>query len=219
MIVDAEQAAIRDYLAPIDVQSLYHSCLDAALRDTRGAALRHPPDGSPCDLANHSRSWLGTVGYLIIVDQLGSALKPASEPEGTFSSETTSFERCLRRFSPECSTQTISALYGLRCALAHDFGLINPPQEGRRLRLQHRLYALTPASIELVTSPVPPWDGKLDPLPAPSSATTVNTRQLADLVEAMVASLRAGPIDSLRIALTGGVQELRLRFFFSARLS
>jgi hypothetical protein len=216
--IDEEQDAIRAYLAPIDVRRQHHSCLDAALRDARGASLRDPTSGKPVDEVNHSRNWLGAVGYMIIIDQLGSALRPDSETDVTpVRRRASSFERCLRRFT-HSSPQTISALYGLRCALAHDYGLINPPPDGADPSPQHRLFLLNPDEPALVTSPIRAWDGKLDPTPGPDRATSVNPRQFANEVEDLVASLRESPPGALRIALQGGVRELRLRFFFSARL-
>jgi hypothetical protein len=50
----------------------------AALRDARGASKRNPRTGAKHRNANHG-SWLGTLTYLIFLDQVGKSFKPLGE--------------------------------------------------------------------------------------------------------------------------------------------
>lgn len=67
-------------------------------------------------------SWLGAVGYLILLDQIGKCFKPVANP----ATDAEPIIRALRNFSPIQDSPTLHALYALRNALAHDYALFNP---------------------------------------------------------------------------------------------
>jgi hypothetical protein len=78
-----EQQALLHHLAsePITYQGRYvFSGFTAALRDARGATGRHPSSGAVVKPEDNC-SWLGAVGYLILLDQIGTCFKPAGTGE------------------------------------------------------------------------------------------------------------------------------------------
>jgi len=207
----AEQTAIRNYLRPYD-GTVPVSCLDAALGDARTASLRDRYTGAPTD-ERHSTSWLGAVGYLILIDQIGGTLRLATETEPPPGNP---FRRCLRRFT-KLNDEEIETLYGLRCALAHDFGLFNPPDGEEGPEQRHRVFTLDPGAPGLIVPPPIAWDGKVVPAPDPRQhGTRVNTKRLAQLVEDIVRKLRHLPVDALRVdsGLKDGWDELQVRYSF-----
>ena len=68
----------RIFMDPQEVLRLYlfdpTSCFNAALRDARKATGRQLNDNSRSDI-NHG-SWLGAIGYIVLLDQIGGCLKP-----------------------------------------------------------------------------------------------------------------------------------------------
>jgi hypothetical protein len=184
------------------------STLSAVLRDARGAALRDLDSGSPLNEL-HSTSWLATVGYMILLDQVGSTVRPrgVTPPGG---SKRPSFLVALRLFASHLLEREAEALYALRCCLVHDYALAH---RGRRRPHHFRLIAND--SDPIVTLPKMPWDGRPQfPESTDETSTAVNIRKFADLVEATVANLRRlAATRDLEIALAGGKNELALCYF------
>jgi hypothetical protein len=215
-VATAEQRLIDAYLAPFDPRARDHSTLDVALRDARPASLREVADGTPMR-PDHSSSWLGAVGYLILLDQLGETIRAAGEPVDRFPNRHPTVRKCLERFAAELTDDDTAAIYGLRCALAHDFGLWNPPNPGETPKPWHRVFTLkADDSNDLITHPARQWDGSVPVgaagLRAFDMATTVNLRRLVGRIEELVADVRAlGAKGKLEIALDNPI-DLELRF-------
>jgi hypothetical protein len=188
---DDEQRLIDAYLAPFDSETDEHSAFELALRDARAATLRSQDDGRPLR-PDHSTSWLGTVGYLVLLDQLGETLRPAGEAPGIWPPKTPTVRRCLGRFAPDLSDDDTAAIYGLRCALAHDFGLWNPPPAEGPAEPWHRIFTLVADdTTALIDQPARQWDGSLPVGNAPfDMATTVNLRRLVGRIEKLVTEVR-----------------------------
>src|SRR3989304_5474784 len=85
----------------------------AALRDARTATGRDE-FGRKVDHTKFG-CWLGVIGYMALLDQIGTCFKPKQK---SYESET-SIHKALKYFS-NLSDDEIEALYALRCSFAHD---------------------------------------------------------------------------------------------------
>lgn len=156
---DEEHAALANYLAPPRTEAgvMVTSALQAVLRDARGVTGRDPDTGTLREV-RHAATWLGATGYLIALDQLGKAVKPAgvAPPERPF------FKACLENFAPDLGADDVRALYSLRNSFAHDFSLASQRQgldEGPDHR--HRFFALDTVGPLVVHPPVQ-WTGRYE---------------------------------------------------------
>lgn len=163
----AEQDALGQFLAEWDGQNPRKSTLEAGLRDARvtmeaGYAL-----------------WLATLGYLVVVEHLATsiALKTTTFPQRSAS------EVCFKAGALDFSDGAIDeasavAIYSLRCALGHQYGLRNR---------QRHIFTLQRAGT-LVTLPADPWDGTV--VGAQRSQTIVNVLAVGRFVETLVRNAR-----------------------------
>src|SRR4051812_3761117 len=142
-----EAALIFGYLPPItgdpaDVNGTF----DAALREARKASARDERSGKRIDDANHLSSSLGAVGYLIVLDQLGEAVKPNGATEDR---AVGSLGRAPHDFAPHISAANREILFALRCCLVRDYSLANLTPERRR----HHVVLVSSHVLPLVTAP------------------------------------------------------------------
>ncbi|WP_328448775.1 MULTISPECIES: hypothetical protein [unclassified Amycolatopsis] len=151
------------------------SRLIAVLREARQATGRNPETGriEPGSGAL-SGNWLGAVGYLMLVDQVGSAYRPAGVP----AVPGPPVVRALRYFAPGVGEPEREALYALRCSLVHDFGLVSVGGPGRT----HHFMLDDAEGGPIVRLPPEPWDGRAGHCRR-FNATWVNLRALGDLAE------------------------------------
>jgi hypothetical protein len=92
----------------------------AVLRDARGITKRDPDTGrlDPEVKHGHLGSWLGALGYMVLLDQIGRCFKPKRDaPE-----QGPPMVKALKHFSGLTDEKTC-AIFALRCAFAHDYGL------------------------------------------------------------------------------------------------
>lgn len=208
------QNALLQHLAsePVTVEGhTVFSGFTAALRDARGATGRDSATGIIVN-PEHTCSWLGAVGYLILLDQIGTCFKPA----GTGDVEGNTINRALYYFTDLPETDRI-ALYALRCAFAHDYSLVNEhPRSNERT---HHFMILSDPNFPVVKHPPQPWNGDYA-LREQSNATIVNVRELGELLERIYRELvdlaKAG---NLQVILPGGLTELTSRYGISFRNS
>lgn len=198
------------YLAPWVEGSGLTSCFAAVLRDARGAARRDVGSGLPA-FPDHSTSWLGTVGYMILLDQLGSVLKP----KGTKTTDRP-FADALAGFADPLEVDDVEALYALRCCLVHDYSLVHA---GKNAKPPRHFNLWSNDTAPLVEHPDVPWDGQVIPIVVNervySTTTFVNTRAFADLVESLVENARAkAAAGELEIALPDGRDGIVFRYCF-----
>jgi hypothetical protein len=185
----------------IKVTSGFYACLC----ETRAFTGRNS-NGAVVDF-DKCRSWLGNAGYLILLDQIGSCFKDANRPAVSGAS----VQKALAYFS-HLSSDDIDAIYALRCALAHDYSLVN--KKGRNPSLQHQ-FALTGGTNTLIVKPSQPWDGDLSNR-TQDNQTVIDMKELGDLVESVyrrlltLASNRA-----LEVVLSGGKDELIMRYTYA----
>ena len=172
------------------------SCLRAVLRDARGATSRDLdtgellPDGdrSSGQLAADRGHWLGAVGYMLMLDQLGTAVKLTDVREGNAiaramppakrnqkkarrTPKANAFKLTLYRFS-DVTDDEGHALWALRNAFAHDYSLMNKPT--------HR-FMLTDVLGRVVEPATNKWNGKVGD--TDDTDTTVGLVDFGDLCE------------------------------------
>lgn len=181
-------------------QSTWMLLLDRARSETG----RHGGTGALLD-ESKSGSWLGATAYLILLDQLGKCLKPATalNPPGP-----SSVERALQMWSglPEAEIRVLTAV---RNALAHDFALSN---QNANPDYRHR-FAYDRHPTRLVAFPAQQWSGDYGSQDHVQDTTGVSLLALGDLVESVVARVEADAVaQNLEITLRGGPSELILRY-------
>lgn len=186
------------------------SSLSAALRDCRNAQGRDGVGRLP--QGAEAASWLGAVGYLCVLDQLDSAIQPKAKP-----SPTGNFGVLNQFLDGSAPTEPeVEALYGLRCALAHDYSLLNEGR-GRKAELRRHIFQLSGGPDQLLKLPRSDhrWDGVYGDDSARHDPTVVSLPAVGDLVEKLVASVRAAHVrGEVEIACPGGAVEMSERYFF-----
>jgi hypothetical protein len=130
--------------------------------------------------------WLSTLGYLVVAEQIG---KFTARPGTAYPRDGS--EQCsiagLREFAPRrIGPREASGLYGLRCSLAHEYGLRNPPRSPKK---ESRVFVLTQDG-PLIRHARVKWDGTSQGARKKAMRTRVNVRAVGDLVESIVANLR-----------------------------
>lgn len=213
--IDA-QIAMRLYLfLPVSVpleDEIRHvrSSLEALLRDTRSVVGRDPLTGELMD-SDHSRTWLGALGYLALIDQLASALQVPSAGHGARPFESLLiWDGCVDH-------DEAAALYALRCAFAHNYGLLNESRSGneeRRRTLRHR-FTLTASRGDLIQL----RDRGIAKVERPIqqiTPTVVDIISLGDEIERLVANVRQRHLDGegLPTRNTVGLIQFLMSYFF-----
>jgi hypothetical protein len=212
-----EDIAIKSHLSifkinSTDPPSLYFSGFTAALRDARKFTGRDQNNGkklteqNPGDLG----SWLGAIGYMILLDQIGSCFKPKSSSiiEGN------TIRKALKYFK-NLPDPEIDAVYALRCAFAHDYSLYNIPNNGNT-SLTHQFGVCKSSDAPFVTLPQKQWDGNYENKNE-SNKTTINLEALGDNVEQICAQLfDLANKNELEVTLKNGSDELLQRYSFIA---
>jgi hypothetical protein len=172
------------------------SAFSGGIRDARRMSGRDQATGQPLAPPDyHPESWLGTLGYMAVLDHIGDTIKPRREK----TLDMKGIRRALHYFAPELSKDDVWALYALRCSFAHDYGLVNrptkqeAPNKNRRARLTHWFVVTDSHTRPLVAIPDPKWDGRFhkDQARNDSMRTWVNLRKFGERTEQMVKDLQA----------------------------
>lgn len=161
------------------------SSLEASLRNCRSATNRDANGNVPPGA--NAGSWLGAIGYLALLDQIGGAvmnLRPRRNPSGN-----SCVERALAHFTDVTDDEAI-CLYALRNSLAHDFSLVNVPPlriaQPRRRKLT-RLFTLTRGAPTVIQWPASEWSPRR---PNHGDATIIDVQLLGDVAEGAVGEMR-----------------------------
>lgn len=190
-----------------------YSAFIAALRDARLATGRNPNTGDKINTLLLG-SWLGTMGYLALLDQIGKCFKPKGMATLSTRRE---IIKALTYFS-NLNERKKYAIYALRCSFAHDFSLFNIPQRERdKALLQHHFVVGVGKDAPLITFPDQgnDWNGVYQDKSS-ENRTSVNLEKLGDLVEDICQKIREyADSDELEITLNGGADELACRYFIS----
>jgi hypothetical protein len=181
-----------------------------ALKDARKMTGRNIETGAK-DLTNtfgHLGSWLGTIGYLSLLDQIGGCFKRKDGP--VIEANKSCIIKALKNFS-SLNDDQIDAIYALRNSLAHDFSLQNV---GHRQGLKHHFDLDNSPTNPLIVLPSTPWDGRMETKTL-QNLTKINLQALGDTVELLVKNIISlNNSDELEIILVGGRQELIDRYSF-----
>ena len=192
--------------------SVWVSSFSAVVRDSRLATGRNLDSGE-VEQPELAGGWLGALGYLVTLDQIGKCFRPKDLRRQP--AHNAPLVKALTHFArdPTLSDNEILAIYALRCGFAHDYGLVSRSRVGRNAyRLNHRFLLFSDAGSPLVELPDPLWDGEWSTSRF-TSRTKLNVRKLGDLVERIVADLLAAyKSQELVLAVPGGVDELFARF-------
>lgn len=174
------------------------------LKEAREATGRNPEDGSILH-PERQDNWLGAVGYMALLDQIGSCFKPKSV--SVISGNT--INKSLGYFT-RLSQKEINALYALRCAFAHDFSLYNI-NKGKQ-NLTHRFKVGVLPGMPVVTLPQQQWTGNYQDS-GDQYQTIVSLQSFGVLVEDVCANLfKLWTDDNLEVVLAGGSDELLQRY-------
>lgn len=211
MISRAEGDAVHLHLfGPVDRPQVgpgyrYISGFLACLGDARSVSGRDANSGEVLD-ERRTGSWLGAVGYLILLDQLGKCFRPAGRGGTT---ESNAIELALLNWATEVDEADRRVIYALRNALAHDYSLFNRRESSSPYDF---FFTLNRDPENLVVRAERPWNR--DYMNHDLRATTVvSLRALGDLVELIVSRIRDAALENrIEIALPGGPDELTNRY-------
>lgn len=181
-----------------------------ALKDARKMTGRNIETGAK-DGSNqfgHLGSWLGTIGYLSLLDQIGGCFKRVGGP--SVEENKSGIIKALKYFSNLDDNQ-INAIYALRNSFAHDFSLQNV---GKRAGLTHHFEVGNSPIEPLIILPSNPWDGILESK-SKKNMTKINLQALGDEVEKLVKNLiQLNSKNQVEIILEKGKEELIARYSF-----
>jgi len=181
-----------------------------ALKDARKMTGRNIKTGAK-DNTNkygHLGSWLGTIGYLSLLDQIGGCFRKVNGP--TIEANKSGIIKALKNFTDLTDNQ-IDAIYALRNSFAHDYSLQNV---GKRQGLIHHSSVDNSDTKPAIILPQQNWDGLMN-TKTPQNATYINLQALGDIVERLILNLiDLNDNNGLEIILPGGKEELIARFSF-----
>ena len=106
--------------APSRTAPDWFSTFSAVVRDARQMTGRNLTTGIVED-ESQAGSWLGALGYLVMLDQVGQCFRPTPLPREA--PHPANVAKALTYFAPKLGDDEILALYALRCAFVHDYGL------------------------------------------------------------------------------------------------
>jgi hypothetical protein len=166
----------------IDEKTSVFSSLINLLNECRTLTGRNIKTGHRSEIEDKSDSWLGTIGYFTVLDQIGSCYKIKSKniPKGN------TIFTALKSFT-DLEEREIHALYALRCAFTHDFGLFNINQNKKK-ELTHHFTVTGIGRRKLISLPINQWDGNFYNKKI-ENMTTINLPLLTDLIEKIISSL------------------------------
>ena len=188
--------SLKDYVVSTSENPL--TSLFAGLRDARRATNRD--DNGKKNAGSHA-NWLGALGYMAVLDQIGSCFESTRLATGS------SIERAMCHFS-DLSDDDIQTVYALRCAFAHDYALINVNRPDRT----HHFALVADGATPMIARPSTAWDGNVATI-TPANVTTVNLELLGDLVESVYKRLvQEANTGTLINRFAGGLDELEKRY-------
>jgi hypothetical protein len=175
----------------------------AVLRDARRATGRALDSGAKLAGQEHD-SWLGALGYMVLLDQVGKCFKPKDQP---VDDSQVSFCKALAHFT-SLQKREIKAVYALRCAFAHDYSVYN--RNTRDPELNHYFNIVSGPDQPVIALPLTAWDGSAR---AGEMATRANLEKVGDIAEEVSSSLSTlHKAAALELILPGGALELLSRY-------
>jgi hypothetical protein len=185
----------------------FFSGIVAALRDARKTTNRNQDTGEKIPNTHHG-SWLGAIGYLVLLNQIGNCFKP----KNIAGVRENSIVKALKYFT-NLNDNEINAIYALRCSFAHDYSLTNINRNPLR---QHRFNVCVGDNFVVLLAKNP-WNGDMQNKDR-NNITTISLEGLADLIESIFAKLiELLNRDELECILPGGPLELLNRYSFYSK--
>lgn len=189
---------------------IFFSGFCGALKDARKMTNRNIETGAK-DTTNtfgHLGSWLGTIGYLTLLDQIGCCFKRTNGP--IIEMNKSGIIKALKNFS-NLGDNEINAIYALRNSFAHDYSLQNV---SNRHGLTHHFTVDNSNSKPAIILPRQNWNGFTNNKTS-QNGTYVNLQALGDIVEKLILNI-IELVDSneIKIILPGGKDELIARYSF-----
>lgn len=191
----------------------YFSGFVAALRDSRKFTKRNQENGQKLteDSCGDHGSWLGAIGYLSLLDQIGKCFKPRATAK---IDKENSISKALKYFATHIPDAEVDAIYALRNAFAHDYSLYNI--NTKKPSYTHHFTVIQSPVHPLVRLPQTQWDGNISNR-AQTNLTVVNLEALGDTVEQIYSTLlQFANNNDLEVTLIGGSDELIQRYSFYA---
>lgn len=184
---------------------VFRSSLEALLTDAHRVTGRDD-NGDVVD-EGLLGTWLGAMGYLSLIDQAGKAVRWSTRPAVADSP----FEAILVQHGVPASEA--AALYGLRNAMVHSYGLAN--ENHNRPECQHFFRLEVWGGAPRVVFPDTPWNG--DPADVNGHETTVSLQAVGNLGEVLVLDLAESWLRDRDLQLANGLSPelMRRRYFFA----
>lgn len=114
---------LAEHVAPLKLGTSYVSTFSTALRDARVVSGRDEETGAELNKPVVAR-FAGVVVYFVLLEQIGKSLRPEGARRRL--ARETELERAVRQSAPnKASKRERQVLYALRCAFAHEYGLLN----------------------------------------------------------------------------------------------
>jgi hypothetical protein len=191
-----------------------YSSLVAAMRDARGATSRNERGRYRNQRESESSaSWLGAIGYLSVLDQLGTCFARTGE----WQASKVAIIRAIGYWAPEVTSTEAHALYALRCSLVHAYSLWN--DGGGEPRQRHKFGLVVTPGADLVTLPPKAKRGGNLRSRDEMGDTIISLRQLGDMVETVVLERIPQDLADGRLAWFPGMTFTRLNTEFSFRIA
>ena len=183
------------------------SSLVHALRNIRLITGRNQDTGAAIP-GGYLGNWIGAIGYITILDQIGKCYRPNCKNKIT--DNRSPIKKALAYFT-KLSDNEIDAVYALRNAFHHDFSLLNI-FPGNNYHFAVNQHATNPIVI------LPPvkceWDGNIANRNN-NNQTYNNLQALGDLVEDIYTQiLLLEESGNLLLDLDGGEDALQARYIF-----
>jgi len=193
------------YTAPSGAATMF-SGFSKGLREARESSGRNLDTGDKLSNRSHA-SWLAFIGYMSLLDQIGSCFKP----KGTPIEQGSAITKALKYFSA-LDEKSIDALYALRNAFTHDFSLYNINTSKPQFTQCFRVYGKCTGDV--VELPKIAWNGDYNNRNN-DNYTLINLEAFGDLVEDLCCKLFSLANSSdLEVTLQGGSDELLQRYSF-----
>jgi hypothetical protein len=172
-----------------------HSSLIAGLRDCRNSTKRDLKTGKLDLQISHGDigNWLGSIGYFILLDQIGSCFKKSGSLQRQPTYNT--IKLAIEDFGFDLidnSNDQLEALVALRNAFTHDYNLLDIPKNSKNNGKTNRKFTVTVDFQKWVVKlPKIEWDGKIESkdFSKTDDVTKVNLFGLGEMVEAIYSRL------------------------------
>ncbi len=210
---------IKKFLTQREIEPKRNSCLVNALEDARFLSGRHPKTGINREIVwvnmnekemnekvvYASNSFLGLIGYLILLDMIGSI----------FVAKKNTIYKTLEKFST-LNDKERDVVVALRNSLTHNYSLINIPfykqEDETKLHKFELIYLDTPFVIS-IPSELNKWKRKDFNNKNDESNTQIGVKKLIDEFEKVYSNLKE-EYNNGNVSLSNGisVEELKSRF-------